>query len=210
MCLSKKGLCVWVFSSMTFISLLHMTDAISMVFFNGQSHLLKLYPYVGQYLQSAPPSIYLLASALATLVFWGLTCTAAFDNPLELFLKRVLSDAKSQSAAEAQTVAEKSEILDAMCETLEASQKTLSQVMDVVHNVRTEGKGIHPLSMTVANIEAEMVKLKKEVRRIDEKGKLPLLCSACGKPVSLEFKLCPYCGETIKLTSDTAAVKVYR
>jgi hypothetical protein len=208
--MSKKGLCVWVFSSMTFISLLHLTDAVSIVFLNSQSHLLKLYPYVGQQLQSAPPTIYLLASALATLVCWGLTCTAAFDNPLELFLKRVLSDAKSQSAAEAQTVTEKSEILDAMYETLEASQQTLSQVVDVVHNVRTEVKGIQPLSMTVANIEAEMLKLKKEVRRIEEKGKLPLLCATCGKPVSLEFKLCPYCGETIKLRSDTVVAKAYR
>jgi len=208
--LSKKGLCVWVFSSMTFISLLHLTDAVSIVFFNGQSHLLKLYPYVGQQLQSAPPTIYLLASALATLVFWGLTCGVAFDSPLELFLKRVLSDAKSQSAVEAQTVAEKSEILDAMYETLEASQQTLSQVVDMVHNVRTEVKGIQPLSMTVANIEGEMLKLKKEVRRIDEKGRFPLLCATCGKPVSLEFKVCPYCGETIKLKSDTAVAKAYR
>jgi len=195
---------------MTFISLLHMTDAISMVFFNSQSHLLQLYPYVGRQLQSAPPTVYLLATALSTLVFWGLTCTMAFDSPVEQFLKKVLSDAKSQSAIETQTVTEKGEILDAMYETLEASQQTLSQVVDMVHNVRTEVKGIQPLSMAVENIEAEIGKLKKEVRRIDEKGKLPLLCATCGKPVSLEFKLCPYCGEEIKLTSDTAAAKAYR
>lgn len=208
--MTRKGLYVWFFSSMTFMSLLHMTDAISVVFFNSQPHLLQLYPYIGQQLQSAPPTIYLLASALSTLVFWGLTCTVAFDSPVEQFLKRVLSDAKSQSAVEAQTVTEKSEILDAMYETLEASQQTLSQVVDIVHNVRTEVKGIQPLSMTVENIEAEMGKLKKEVRRIEEKGKLPILCATCGKPVSLEFRLCPFCGETIKLTSDIAAAKAYR
>jgi rubrerythrin len=151
-----------------------------------------------------------LATAVSTLVFWGLTCTTAFDTPLEQFLKRVLSEAKNQSTAEAQTVAEKSEILDAMYETLEASQQTLSQVVDVVHSVRTEVKGIQPLSMTVANIETEMLKLKKEVKRIEEKGKLPLLCATCGKPVSLEFKLCPYCGETLKLPSDVIAAKAYR
>jgi len=187
-----------------------MTDAISVVFFNSQSHLLQLYPYIGQQLQSMPPTTYLLVGALSTLVFWGLTCAVAFDSPVEQFLNRVLSDAKRQSTVEAQTVTEKSEILDAMYETLEASQQTLSQVVDMVHNVRTEVKGIQPLSITVENIEAEMGKLKKEVRRIEEKGRLPLLCAACGKAVSLEFKLCPYCGETIKLTSDTAAAKAYR
>jgi len=208
--LAKKGLYVWLFSSMTFISLLHMTDAISIVFFNSQPHLLQMYPYIGHQLQSMPPTVYLLASALSTLVFWGLTCTLAMDSPVEQFLNRVLSDAKRQSAVEAQTVNEKSEILDAMYETLEASQQTLSQVVDIVHNVRTEVKGIQPLSMTVENIKAEMGNLKKEVRRIEEKGRLPILCSTCGKPVSLEFRLCPFCGDPIKLTRNIEAAKAYR
>ena len=208
--MAKKGLYVWLFSSMTFISLLHMTDAISIVFFNSQPHLLQMYPYIGHQLQSMPPTVYLLASALSTLVFWGLTCTLAMDSPVEQFLNRVLSDAKRQSAVEAQTVNEKSEILDAMYETLEASQQTLSQVVDIVHNVRTEVKGIQPLSMTVENIKAEMGNLKKEVRRIEEKGRLPILCSTCGKPVSLEFRLCPFCGDPIKLTRNIEAAKAYR
>lgn len=208
--MAKKGLYVWLFSSMTFISLLHMTDAISIVLFKSQPHLLQLYPYIGQQLQSMPPTAYLLASALSTLVFWGLTCALAFDSPVEQFLNRVLSDAKRQSTVEAQTVNEKSEILDAMYETLEASQQTLSQVVDIVHNVRTEVKGIQPLSMTVENIKAEMGNLKREVRRIEEKGKLPILCATCGKSVSPEFRLCPFCGDPIKLTRDVEAAKAYR
>ena len=135
-----------------------------------------------------PPTVYLLVSAFSTLVFWGLTCTVAFDSPLEQFLKRV---ARAR-------------------ETLEASQETLSQVVDTVHNVRTEVEDVQPLSMTVENIEAEMGKLKKEFRRIEEKGKLQPLCATCGKPVSLEFRLCPFCGDPIKLTSDIAVAKAYR
>jgi len=187
-----------------------MTDAITIVLFKSQPHLLQLYPYIGQQLQSMPPTAYLLASALSTLVFWGLTCALAFDSPVEQFLNRVLSDAKRQSVVEAQTVNEKSEILDAMYETLEASQQTLSQVVDIVHNVRTEVKGIQPLSMTVENIKAEMGNLKREVRRIEEKGKLPILCATCGKSVSPEFRLCPFCGDPIKLTRDVEAAKAYR
>lgn len=208
--LAKKGLCVWLFSSLTFVSLVHLTEAISVLFFSNQAHLLQLYPFIGEQLQAISPATYFIISAVSTLVFWGITCEVAFDSPVEQFLNKILSDAKKQSTLEAQTVAEKSEVLDAMCETIEASNETLSQVVDVVHNVRTEVRGIQPLTLTVENIKTELGNLKKEVRRIEEKGKLPLLCAACGKPVSPEFRLCPYCGESIRLPAEIIAPKAYR
>lgn len=106
-------------------------------------------------------------------------------------------------------MAEKSEILDAIYETIEASNQTLAQVVDIVYNVRTEVKGIQPLTLTVENMKTELGNLKKEVRRIEEKGKLPILCDACGKPLSPEFKLCPFRGETTKLPGKTVPVNVY-
>jgi rRNA maturation endonuclease Nob1 len=151
-----------------------------------------------------------MVSAVSTLIFWGITCGVAFDSPVEQFLNRVLSDAKKQSTLESQTVAEKSEVLDAMYETIEASNETLSRVVDIVHNVRTEVKGIQPLTLTVENIRTELGSLKREVKRIEEKGKLPFLCANCGKPVSPEFKLCPFCGENIKLPNEIAGMKAYR
>jgi hypothetical protein len=208
--MARKGLCVWLFSSLTFVSMVHMTDAISAMFLNSQPHLLQVYPFIGEKLQAMSSTMYLLLTALSTLVFWGITCVAAFDSPVEQFLNKILSDAKRQSTVEAQTVAEKSEVLDAMYETIEASNQTLAQVVDVVYNVRTEVKGIQPLTLTVENIKTELGNLKKEVRRIEEKGKLPLLCVTCGKPLSPEFRLCPFCGETIKLPGEVAVVKVYR
>ncbi len=98
MYLAKKGLCVWLFSSLTFISLVHLTEATSVLFFNSQTHLLQLYPFIGEKLQSISPTTYFLASAASTLVFWGITCAVAFDSPVEQFLNRILSDAKKQSA----------------------------------------------------------------------------------------------------------------
>ena len=208
--MARKGLCVWLFSSLTFASMVHMTDAISAMFLNNQPHLLQFYPYIGEKLQAMPSTMYLLLTALSTLIFWGITCAAAFDSPVEQFLNKILSDAKRQSTVEAQTVAEKSEVLDAMYETIEASNQTLAQVVDVVYNVRTEVKGIQPLTLTVENIKTELGNLRKEVRRIEERGKLPFLCATCGKPLSPEFRLCPFCGETTKLPGEIAAVKVYR
>jgi rRNA maturation endonuclease Nob1 len=208
--LVKKGLCVWLFSSLTFISLVHLTEAMSVLFFNNQAHLIQLYPLIGGLLQAISPATYFLASAASTLVFWGITCGVAFDSPVEQFLNKILSDAKKQSNVEAQMVADKSEVLDAMYETIEASNETLSHVVDIVCNVRTEVKGIQPLTLAVENIKVELGNLKKEVKRIEEKGKLPLLCAACGKPLSPEFKLCPFCGESTKLSDEIAAVRAYR
>jgi hypothetical protein len=190
--------------------MVHLADAISVLLFNGQAHLLQLYPFIGAELQAISSTTYLIASATSTLIFWGITCAAAFDSPIEQFLNKILSDAKKQSVLEAQTVAEKSEVLDAMYETIEASNETLLRVVDIVHNVRTEVKGIQPLTLTVENIRTELGNLKKEVKRIEEKGKLPLLCTACGRPLSPEFNLCPYCGESMKLSNEIAAVKAYR
>jgi len=208
--LANKGICVWLFSSLTFVSMVHLTDATSALFFSSQAHLLQLYPFIGEELQAMSPTTYFIASGVATLVFWGITCAIAFDSPVEQFLNKILSDAKRQSALETQTVAEKSEVLDAMYETIEASNETLSQVVDIVRNVRTDVKSIQPLTLTVENIKTELSNLKREVRRIEEKGKLPLLCAACGKPVSSEFRLCPYCGENIKMPEEVIAVRAYR
>ena len=208
--MAKKGLCVWLFSSLTFISLVHLTDAISVLFFNSQTHLLQLYPFIGEKLQAISPTAYFVASAASTLVFWGITCAVAFDSPVEQFLNKILSDARKQSTVEAQMVADKSDVLDAMYETMEASHETLSHVVDIVCNVRTEVKGIQPLTLTVDNIKTELGNLKKEVKRMEGKERLPLLCTACGKPLSPEFKLCPFCGESLKLPEGIVAAKAYR
>lgn len=194
---AKKGISVWVFSSLTFIALLHLIDAISALILGNSIKLLQLYPFVNEKLRTIAPATYFWISAAATFVLWGLTCAIAFENPVDAFLNRILSEAKSQSTVEAQLVEEKGEILDVMNETIESDNQILAQVKDMVYNVRTDVKEIQPLKESTEKMRAELSLLKKEIKKIEEKVQFPNLCPACGKPMLPEFKICPYCGEQI-------------
>jgi len=197
--LAKKGILVWLFSSLTFIALIHLIEALSVIAFNGQIRLLQLYPIINDRLQAITPIAYLLGSAATTLILWGITCAVVFENPVETFLNKILSDAKSQGAVETQLMEEKSEILDAMNETVESNSDNLAQVKDIICNVRTEIKELQPLKENVEKIRTELSSLKKEIKKFEEKAQFPNICPACGKPLLPEFKICPYCGEPVKL-----------
>jgi predicted transcriptional regulator len=201
--LAKKGLSVWLFSSLTFISLLHLIDATYSLFFNAKFHLLQLYPFINEKMQTITPTTYFWVTAVATLILWGITCIIAFENPVETFLNKILSDARTQSAVETQILEEKSEILDLMNETIESNTKTLAQVRDLVFNVRTEVKEIQPIKEHIEKIKMELNSMKKEFSKFKDRVKFATICPACGKPLLPEFKLCPYCGEDIKLLPET-------
>ncbi|MEM2537474.1 MAG: hypothetical protein QXT10_04875 [Candidatus Bathyarchaeia archaeon] len=196
--MSKKGLGVWFFSTLTAIAAVHLIDAANAFLFNKPAVLLSLYPFDEAKIQAITPNIYFLATAASTALFWGLTCAIAFENPVETFLNKILSEAKKQSAVETQLLEEKSEILDAMNETIEMNSQILSQVKDVVYNIRAEIKEIQPLKEAMERIKTELSILKRELKIFEEKLKYPNLCLACGKPVLPEFNICPYCGETLK------------
>jgi rRNA maturation endonuclease Nob1 len=202
---------VWLFSSLTFISVIHLSEAVSVLIFNNQIRLLQLYPVINEKLQNVSPVTYFWVSAVASVVFWAITCVVAFDNPVEKFLNTILSDARKQGAVETQLVEEKSEVLDAMYETIESSNETLAHVRDMMYNVRTETKEIQPLAESVEKIKSELNSLKREVKRLEEKAQFPNLCPACGKPLLPEFKLCPFCGESTGLRPEKIlSVEEYR
>jgi len=211
MCLAKKGISIWLFSSLTFIALLHLIEAISVLVFNNEIRLLKLYPFINEKLQLITPIAYFWTSAAATFILWGITCAITFTNPMETFLNNILSDAKTQDTVETQLIEEKSEILDAMSETIESNSETLAHVKDLIYNVRTEVKGIHPLNESVEKMKTELNNLRKEVKKLEERVNFPILCPTCGKPLLPEFKICPYCGENVKLLPEQViSLKEYK
>jgi len=191
--LARKGVTVWLFSSLTVFSLIHLIEATSVLLFNYPVRLLQLYPLIGEKLQTIPPVVYFWATAAATMILWGITCVIVFENPVETFLNKILSDAKKQGSVESQLLEQKSEVLDIMNETIETNGELLAQVADTVHNVRAEVKDIQPIRDTVDKIKTELNGLRREVKKLEGKEKLNI-CPACAKPLLPEFKICPYCG----------------
>ncbi|RJS80831.1 hypothetical protein CW707_04775 [Candidatus Bathyarchaeota archaeon] len=212
--MAKKGLFVWLFSSLTFLSLIHLIEAtyVYVLVFNGEIRLFQLYPFINEKLQTnITPITYFLITAVATFILWGITCAIAFENPVETFLNKILSDAKTQTAVEAQLLEEKSEILDAMNETIESNNMILSQVKDLVYNVRTEVKEVQPIKEYLEKMKSELNSLKRELKKLEKKVKSSIICPTCGKPLLPEFKVCPYCGENISLLPETVvALKEYK
>lgn len=171
--------------------------------------LLSIYPLIGDTLSKTfTPVEYIWVSALVSLLCWAVTCAIAFDNPMEQFLNKVLSDAKRQSTVESQLLDSKAEILDAMYETVESGSAAIATVKDMMCNVRSEVKQLQPLASTVDMIRLEMNELSKEIEKLEGKMKFPYVCLSCGKPLLPEFKICPYCGEDAQLLRSPATTVI--
>jgi rRNA maturation endonuclease Nob1 len=208
--LRKKGIAIWLFTSLTFIALIHLIDAASAILFNNPAQLLQLYPFINPQLQQIPIDIYLYLAAASTAILWAITCLIAVDNPVEEFLNKILSDAKSQSTTEAKILESKSEIFDLMYETVESDSETLAQVKDLMRNMRAEVKDIQPIKETMEKTRTELVSLKRQIKTLEEKLLFTIVCPACGKMLRPDFKLCPYCGENITLEEKMVVVKEYK
>jgi len=208
--LRKKGIAIWLFTTLTFIALIHLIDAASAVLFNNPVQILQLYPLINQQLQQIPTDIYLYASAASTTIMWAITCLIAADNPVEAFLNKILSDAKKQTTTEAQLLESKSEVFDLMYETIESDSETLAQVKDLMRNMRADVKDIQPIKETMEKTRLELSSLKRQMTTLEEKLLFTMLCPACGQALRPDFKLCPYCGENVKLQEKMIAVKEFK
>jgi DNA repair exonuclease SbcCD ATPase subunit len=208
--LRKKGMTIWLFSTLTFIALIHLIDAATAILFNNPPRLLQIYPGISNQLQQIPTNIYLLAATASTITFWAATCLTAFDNPLEAFLNKIIADAKQQSTIETQILESKSELFDLMYETTESDSQILAQVKDLMRNIRAEVKDIQPIKETIEKTRAELSSLKKEIKILEEHTLFTLACTSCGMLLRPDFKLCPYCGESLTLEEKMIMVKEYK
>jgi hypothetical protein len=136
----EKGIAIWVFTSLTFVSLIHLIDSAAIIF-SFPAQLLKLYPIIHQTLQQISLDTYLHLTAASTTVLWVITSLTGVDNSVEGFLNRNLSDAKTQTTPEAQILESKSEIFYPMYEIMESDSEICARVKDLLRNKRVELKG---------------------------------------------------------------------
>lgn len=206
----KKGIAIWLSTTLTVIAFVHLIDAASALLFNNSTQILQLYPIINQQLQQIPIDIYLYATAASTAILWAATCLIAFDNPVETFLNKILSDVKNQTTTESQILESKSELFDLMYETVEADSETLAQVKDLMRNVRAEVKDIQPLKETIEKTKTELGSLRKQMKILEEKLLFNVVCSACGKMLRPDFNVCPYCANSLTLQEKMLAVTDYK
>ena len=200
--MGKRGITVWIFSSLSFFAAIHTLEATLALFFNTDIILLKSYPILNTL--NIKPDTYLIASTAATIAIWGITCKTAVETPVERFLDKMLSDAKEQSETECEMVEDNRSVLDMMCETITENNKVLAQTRDVTYNVRSELVNLRSLPEETEKLSTEIEELKKEMKTLKQNFKKPNLCPSCGNSVLPRFKVCPYCGENLYITPQKA------
>ncbi len=178
-------------------------DATAALLFTNQIQLTQLYPIINELLSQISIQRYFYISASIAVILWGVTCIIAFDNPVEVFLNKILSDAKQQSSNEEQAMEKSGEIFDLMYETLESDSETLSQVKDLIRNVRVEVRDISLLKESIGKTNADMDKIKNQLITLEEKAIFPMICPSCRKPLRADFSLCPYCGIPLEVPKVT-------
>jgi predicted Zn-ribbon and HTH transcriptional regulator len=204
-----KGIKIFILSTLTFASLIHTIDAVLAFLSVNQAQLLRIYPLIGEYLAQMPLNIYLWTSAGSTIAFWAITCIVAFNNPIEAFINKTLSDCQEQKETGQHVLEAHSDFFDSMYQTMEESKRELGQTHDLVWNLRGEIKDMQKMKGTFEETRKELVDLKKQVRMMEEKIIFPLRCKACGKPSRADFSLCPYCGSEIKIREEAVCKPVF-
>jgi hypothetical protein len=124
-----KSIAIWLLTSITFISVVHLIEAITVMMFNNPIRLLQLYPYGNLLVNSFTPTTYLHVTTTATAVLWAATCLVAFNNPVESYVnKRVQSEERIIQDREA--------LLDRMCETVDSDHRTLTRLSDTIRKMQ--------------------------------------------------------------------------
>ena len=112
--------------------------------------------------------MYFWTSAFSTFILWGITCQIAFDNPVEVFLKRTLAQARQETIIETEAIERKTELLDLMNGTVLTNNLLLGEIKDLIFNIRAEAKEITPIKKSMDTVEAHVAHLKRELKRLEE------------------------------------------
>ena len=191
-----KGIAVWILGSLTFLAALHVLEAFFALTQNAPTVLLKLYPF-SPWLGSVNVVAYFWGSLIATFLLWGATCIIALRNPLDMLLSRVLRDAQSENEEEVSLLSAKGNYLELMNEGLIRNTIEISNVKDLMQNVRAEVVNLRPLQDAVGGIRSDITSLKTSLKKLETSLSRNVLCPACGKDVQSDFRICPYCGEDL-------------
>ena len=201
----KRGTSVCIFGTLSFIAGIHVFEAFIALFFDKETVLLKLYPFISSL--NIESLNYLIASLTVTSVLLAVTFRLAFSNPLDNYLNMILSDANKMNEAECELVTDNRSVLDMMCESITYISEVLGQTKDLTYNVRSELANLRPMPEKTERLSAEITEVKKQILKLKQNFKKPNSCPSCGNPVLARFKICPYCGESLLLSPEQVIVK---
>lgn len=155
----KRGICVCILGTLSFIASLHVFEAFISLFFGKEIVLLKLYPLIGSF--SISSLNYLIGSLTVTAVLMAMTLRLAFSSPLENYLNMILSQADLTTEAECELVTDNRSVLDMMCESITNISNVLGQTKDLTYNVRSELANLRPIPEKTEKLRSEIIGNKK-------------------------------------------------
>lgn len=190
----KKSLAVWIFGCLTFFAGLHTFDAVLSFTSstNSGGSLLQLYPFydkINEIFGKLDVTVYFWFSLISTLAFMGITCSIAFYDPILAYVKKTISETKTDDAPVDARFDSELNALAMINESLTAQGILLNKVKKEL-NVVKDGVDALKIDMTrfrgkIEGLETDLAKLRK--------------CPACGENVLPQFKFCPQCGEKLSL-----------
>jgi len=175
----KRGIAVWIFGFLTFLAILHTFDATLSFTIGNVNSILKLYP-IGDALEKLDVTTYLWASIVSTFILFGITCIIAFHDPIEILINRMLSSVETEENPTDHTIE------SSLC-TLELMNSTLTSNSIVLHTLKDNTSA---LKADVGRLVTRLEELERGFKRLKT-------CPSCGKEISSDFRLCPYCGELL-------------
>lgn len=188
----KKSLAVWLFGCLTFFAGLHTFDGVLSLAsdnFNAGS-LLRLYPFydrISQLIGNPDAITYFWVSLISTLFLMGITCSIAFYDPILAYMKRVISETKTDDS-------QMDSRLDSELSTLAMINESLTTQSILLNNVKNE---LGSLKDGIKALKIDMTRLRNRIEGLETDIAKLRKCPACGENVLPQFKFCPHCGEEL-------------